>query len=106
MSREIVRRAVVLDDLHKLADYIARDNLDAAIRFLDAAEATFRSLTENPEIGNSCDFQRPDLARIKQWHVHGFRKYLIFYLANETEVEVVRVLHAARDWEVLLDKDT
>lgn len=31
--------------------------------------------------------------------------YLIFYLPLEDGIEVVRVLHGARDWEPLFDLD-
>lgn len=46
--RDVFRRTIVLEDLQGLADHIARDNLDAAIRFLDAAELTFQRLAESP----------------------------------------------------------
>ena len=39
------------DDLFAIATYIAVDNLDAAMRFLDAAEKTFKTLAEPGEGG-------------------------------------------------------
>jgi len=104
MSREIIRRSPVEGDLYDLAEYISRDDLDAAIRFLDAVEETFRFLAESSDVGNPCHFRRPTLAGMKRWHVRGFPKHLIFYFATEDEVEIVRVLHAARDWQSILDR--
>lgn len=105
MRREVVRRPGVLEALLAMAEFIARDDLDAAIRFLDAVEETFRYLAESPDVGNPCHFRRAALTGLKRWHVRGFPKHLIFYFASETEVEIVRVLHAARDWETLLDRE-
>jgi plasmid stabilization system protein ParE len=78
MSRELVRRAIVYDDLLGMAGYIARDDPAAAIRFLDAAEETFRFLSESPDVGNACELVHPELADMWYWHVRGFRKHLIF----------------------------
>ena len=36
----------------------------------------------------------------------GFKKYLIFYRATDSEVEVLRVLHGARYLEAILDEDS
>jgi toxin ParE1/3/4 len=37
-----------------------------------------------------------------RWHsVRGFRKYLVFYIPRSDGIEVVRVLHGARDLEAL-----
>lgn len=35
----------------------------------------------------------------------GFRKYLMFYCATDDALEVVRVLHGARDIAALLEED-
>jgi toxin ParE1/3/4 len=101
--RDVFRRTIVFEDLQGLADHIARDNLDAAIRFLDAAELTFQRLAESPDLGNPSHFRHPALAGLRRWHVEGFRKHLIFYFVYESEIEIARVLHASRDWEAVLE---
>ena len=40
-------------DLDEIADYIARDDLDAAIRFYDAARRALRFLSDFPGAGAS-----------------------------------------------------
>ncbi|NJK75351.1 MAG: type II toxin-antitoxin system RelE/ParE family toxin [Microcoleus sp. SU_5_6] len=34
----------------------------------------------------------------------GFKRYLIFYRTAETGIEILRVLHGARDLEAILDE--
>lgn len=57
-------------------------------------------------IGKLCGFSNPQLSGIRQYPIRGFKNYLIFYRATESEVEVLRVLHGARDLEAILDEDT
>lgn len=45
-------------DLLEIADFIARDSVDTALRVLSEIEAAAQRLAENPEIGQ----RRPDLA--------------------------------------------
>jgi plasmid stabilization system protein ParE len=52
-------------DLLELADFIAQDSLNAAARFLDAAEAAFHMLASMPEMGTRCQFQTPEAAGIR-----------------------------------------
>ena len=88
------------------ATYIAEDNLDAAERFLVTAEETFQLLGRMPGIGKLCRFSNPQLSGIRQYPIKGFKNYLIFYRATDSEVEVLRVLHGARDLEAILDEDS
>jgi len=89
-------------DINNQFEYIAKDNLEAAIRFYEAAFRSFDVLLTNPNIGPSRDFEDPVLKDIRIWLVKGFEKYLIFYRATDDLVEVLRVLHAARDIDSIL----
>jgi toxin ParE1/3/4 len=99
MSPTINRTPLAAADLLEIASFIAEDNLDAAERFLDAAEATFTHLASMPLIGRTVTFQHPQAQSMRVWRVQGFENYLIFYRAVERGIEVIRVLHAARDIE-------
>ncbi len=103
---EVNKRPIVIRDLIEQATYIAEDNLDAAERFLVAAEETFQLLGRMPGVGKLCGFSNPQLSGIRQYPVRGFKNYLIFYRATASEVEVLRVLHGARDLEAILDEDS
>ncbi|WP_414543369.1 type II toxin-antitoxin system RelE/ParE family toxin [Nostoc sp. CCY0012] len=102
---ELKKRPQVICDLIDLATYIAEDSLDVSARFLIAAEATFKQLAKTPAMGKLCQFSHPNLADIRQQSIKGFRKYLIFYRLTESEVDILRVIHGARDIEGILDED-
>ncbi|MBV9851333.1 MAG: type II toxin-antitoxin system RelE/ParE family toxin [Armatimonadetes bacterium] len=98
--REIIRRPEAKRDLMDAADHIAEHGgFDASDRFLAATEATFRKLALMPGMGVVRNYGNPELPGLRMWPVPKFAKYLIFYMATETRLEIVRVLHGARDIE-------
>ena len=101
MALRVSVKPDVRRDIVALADYISRDSLDAALRFLDAAERTFDFLSEHREVGQLCDFQDPETTGMCVWPVDGFRNHLVFYRVSDVGVEIIRVLHGARDIEAL-----
>ncbi len=68
-----------------------------ALRFLDAAEASFEHLAAMPELGVARDYRDPRLSGVRMWPIGRFENYLIFYRPAARGVEIVRVLHAKRD---------
>lgn len=70
---------------------IASKNLAAADRLYDRFEARVRVLGEYPEIGTA----RPDVATEARMLIEG--SYLILYRIRADDVQIVRVLHGARD---------
>jgi toxin ParE1/3/4 len=101
MSLPIRPRSAAEQDVAAHAEYIQRDSLDAAVRFLDAVDAAFWRLGQNPELGAMCRFTNPHYAGMRVWPVPRFRKYLIFYRVTPEEVEVIRVLHGTRDLRII-----
>lgn len=71
--------------------------------FFAAVEDAFATLAANPELGTPKAMDYPALSGLRFWTIRGFRNYAIFYRFLGAEIEVLRVLHAARDWEVILD---
>jgi toxin ParE1/3/4 len=104
MNAKILRAEAAFLDLDELAKYIQRQNPSAAIRFLAAAEASFQLLAAMPELGELQRFGRTELADLRTWQVRGFENYLIFYRPVKQGIEVVRVLHAARDIDAVFDE--
>jgi len=82
-------------DLKNHWRHIARDNLPAADRLLDAAEQTFKLIAENPDIGSQRSFRK--LVGVRSRAVTGFRNYLVFYQTRGQTVVIARVLHGMRD---------
>lgn len=91
----MVRRPLALQDLDEIWDYVAQDNPDAADRLIDAIEEKCRLLADYPKLGTNCDNLHPNLRFL------AIGKYLLFYLPLENGIELVRVLHGARDLESL-----
>jgi toxin ParE1/3/4 len=54
-----------------------------------------------PEIGASRMFRNPRYAYVRIWRVKGFERYLIFYRPLNDGIEVLRVIHGARNVEEL-----
>jgi toxin ParE1/3/4 len=66
-------------------------------RFVHSSEAAFARLAALPSLGPAVPFPSPLAQGMRVWRVEGFERYLIFYRSVAAGVEVVRVLHAARD---------
>lgn len=86
-----------LDDLKSIADWIGSDNRPRAESFSAELRAKCLDLGDKPERFPVADELR-DVGVRKR--VHG--RYLILYRVHRSEVEVVRVVHGARDLRSLL----
>ena len=64
--------------------------------FIDALEKAFRQMAEHPASGSPRYAQELGLPGLRLWVVKGFT-YLAFYVEREEDIDVWRVLHAARD---------
>jgi toxin ParE1/3/4 len=42
---------------------------------------------------------------LQKWVVRGFEKHLIFYLEGDEYIEIVRLIHAARDISQILAEE-
>lgn len=80
-------------DLTQIGDWIAQDSPAAAGRWIEAALTECQSLSAHPE-----RYPRVAFAGLRK---RSFGDYVIFYRVMD-RVEIVRVLHAARDWTQLL----
>lgn len=103
MRRRVYRHPKAISDAEESAVYIGLDSPEAAVRFLDALEETLRVLSANPEIGSARIFERDELAGLRALPVKGFSKHLVFYRPIEHGIEVLRVLHGARDLGAIFD---
>jgi toxin ParE1/3/4 len=102
MSGRIIRPPVIEWDLVTIAEYIGQRNVDAGLRFFDAAEDAFQRLSSMPLMGGSWDSPNPRLSGIRWWPIRGFENYIVFYRALSDGIALVRVLHGGRSIEKLL----
>lgn len=85
-------------DTDEAAEHYAREaGIDVALRFLDAVELAYRRIVESPWAGAPVTAFEARLAGLRFWPVPGFEAILVFYVASPGVIEVVRVLHGARD---------
>jgi plasmid stabilization system protein ParE len=96
MSRFVLTPAAD-QDLNDIWDYIAADSVEAANRVLNALEAAFQQLAEAPALGH----YRQDLAD-KRHRFNSVFSYLIVYRWETRPLQIIRVLHGARDVQGLL----
>jgi toxin ParE1/3/4 len=84
-------------DLDEIWLYIARDNPDAADKFIRAVVSRFPKFAAMPQLGRS----RKELSpRLRSFPVG---RYVIFYRPMENGVEIARVLNGARDLPPLFE---
>ncbi len=99
----VIRSPQAKLDLVEQAVWIAADNLDAAERFLTAAERAFEELASLPSVGRERRFRSPELAGVRSLPIPGFENWLIFYRPMDVGIQVIRVLHGARDIDSIFD---
>lgn len=93
----VTRRPLAADDILEIWDYIAEDSLDAADRWVDRLDEQFRLLATQPLLGRA----RPELEQ--ELRSFPFGRYVIFYAPLADGIDVIRVLHGARDIDALFD---
>ena len=84
-------------DIGDIWDYIADDNIEAADRVLDAVENALHRIAKNPGIGH----MREELADRRHRFLLVY-SYLIVYRSETKPLQVIRILHAARDVQNIL----
>jgi len=83
-------------DIIESAEFIARENIDTAVRFFDAVELTLEMIKTTPAIGRKKNIGAEH--NLRMWFVKGFPKHLVFYTANKSEIRIVRIIHSSRDY--------
>ena len=85
------------EDIRDIDDRLAEDSKGAAERVSDAIEAAMARLAEHPMLGHV----RVDLTSrpYRFWSVYS---YLIVYQPAPAPIQIIRVLHGARDITELL----
>ncbi|MBE9229106.1 type II toxin-antitoxin system RelE/ParE family toxin [Phormidium sp. LEGE 05292] len=105
MTKRIFITPKASQDIDKIFAYIAQNNSDAALRFFDAVRQTLARLAQMSGMGRLYPVNNPRLEGLRKWSVKAFENYLIFYLIFEEYIEIVRILHAVRDIETILEKE-
>ena len=102
MRGRYVLRPKARGDIREIADHIAADNLEDSDRFIDEVFNAFQQLAGMPLMGSARRFRRPSLQGLRLWPIPRFEKHLIIYRPRKDGIEVIRVLHGARNIERVL----
>lgn len=106
MSAVVRKLPLARRDLVDIFYYYARKGtLTTARRFLKQAEATFQRLAGMPGLGTRYEPHEPIYTSVRFFPVSRFRTYVIFYRPIAGGIEVLRVLHGARDIAGILAED-
>lgn len=100
-ARRIVRRPLAELDLVEIALYIAENSESAARRFLHAVRPTLARISKFPDAGDRVLTSNRQLHDCRSWAVEGFENWWIYYRSTPEAIEIVRVLHGARDLDSL-----
>jgi toxin ParE1/3/4 len=68
-----------------------------------AVEEALQFLVRHPRAGRVREFRAPRARGVRSWLVTGFPVYLLFYRIDGGDLEIVRLLHGARDLTDLMD---
>ena len=85
-------------DLNEIWDYIGSDSVEAASRVLDKIEAAIDRITEHPGLGHL----REDLADSRH-RFYLVYSYLIVFRPGTEPLQIIRIIHAARDVQTILN---
>jgi toxin ParE1/3/4 len=92
---KVVRSSRAVIDLADIVEYIAAHNVTAARRLLDRFDELFNQLAQNPQMGQ----RREELAPSARTMSVG--NYVVVFRPISDGVEVIRVVHGARDIDAL-----
>lgn len=103
MTHRILITPLANQDIDAHVNYLRVYNEKAAFRLFDSIRLTLTQIAKIPKIGVSYSLQNSRLAGLRKWPIKDFSNYIIFYLEKPEQIEVVRILHGARDIRFVLD---
>ena len=88
---DVTKRPLALLDLAEIWSFIADDSEANADHFLANLDAKLALLSTQPHMGRLRDELMPELRSFP------YARYVVYFLPRPTGIEIVRVLHSARD---------
>lgn len=102
-ARRLVQRPKARRDILSIVAHIAAQNPTAARAFYDAYDQALLTLRDHPEASSRYVPDHAALGNVRMLPIPGFAKYLIFSRYDGDTIEVIRVLHGARDILAVLE---
>ena len=92
-------------DLSEIGDYFDERSNTLSQRFYARFWDTVQTLAEAPGLGGLCQFRHPENEGMRIWQVNGFPNHLIFYRSKGDMLEIIRVIHGARDYATMFNEE-
>lgn len=107
MSRTFTFRNQAREDIFTQQNwYIEQFAFDIAERFVNSVIDAAQRVLEMPGIGRPELNDHVKLTGLRSWPVPGFEAIRIYYIVSPDTVDIVRVLHSARDIPRILNDET
>jgi len=100
---EVILTPQAREDIKQISAYIARQDTQASIAFRHTLENIYQILLDLPEMGSVRNFGKPELRDLRMLMIPRFKHHLIFYHTTTEGLEIVRVLHSARNLPALFE---
>jgi toxin ParE1/3/4 len=94
---ELILMPRAREDIKQIAAYIGEHNPQASMAFRQTLQHIYEVLLDLPEMGSFRNFRNPDMKGLRMLPVPKCKNYLLFYRPTPERLEIVRVLHGARD---------
>ena len=88
-------------DVNECIEYFESRDDSVADRFRKSVRETVEMLRGNPELGER--FRRDLTGTIRRRGILHFTNYLIFYRREDSVLQILRIIHGARDYKRLFD---
>ena len=92
-------------DLSEIGDYFDERSETLSQRFYERFWDTANTLASSPELGERCQFRNPQTKEMRVWQVSDFSNYLIFYRIQNSTLQILRVIHGARDYAAIFNDE-
>lgn len=87
----VTRRPLAEDDILDIWMFIAEDSVREADRWIDRLDESLALWATQPQLGRARDELAPGIRSLP------FGRYVVFFAPLPDGIDVVRVLHSARD---------
>jgi toxin ParE1/3/4 len=105
VSGKVVVRDDAVADMEGQAAYLNQGGRTVGDRFLVSARRVFEQIAAMPATGELIASRNPRLAGLRCMMVPKFKNHVIFYLPTVDGIEVLRLLHGARNVQGILDDE-
>ncbi len=93
------------DLLEQFVYFGEESSVELAERYIAAIDEVCDMLVKQPNAGVAYDSGIAGLEGMRRFPIRGFENYLMFYVPHPGGIDVVRILHGARDIDSLFSQE-